>query len=436
MRLKDYGRKPALRKEFVQNPELLTIGVDISKGSHSACFGTKSRVLTKKFDFTNSRDGFYKFESNIRTLCKRHACKQVLIGMEPSGLYWYGLYERLKKCGFGVCLVNCMAVKNNRKTLPDGSSKTDQKDAYSIHDLMVQGKFFLPVERDPELAAAYRLMRKHMIMKKRISRVRNHIRGALHLAFPELNNEINNLTMPTSLRFLQSNPTPESVTRNGKKRFMKKWQPRKRSGQWRPEKFSRIYDLARQSIGIRDPQRIDEFEIKTMANDLADALDKSQLWLDKAIELICDRDDFELLLSLPRIGKPTATAILTAIGNIDEFSCGKQLVKLAGLDIRLYQSGSSIKKRPRITHIGSGYLRHWVYHYALRLISFDPNFQSLFERRKNSSPGKGAGQRALVAISDKVLRIIYRMLKNQEKYTPVKDKIVAAYYQQPKNMAA
>ena len=92
MRLKDYGRKPALRKEFVQNPDLLTIGIDVSKDSHSACFGTKSMVLSKKFEFHNSREGFQKFEHNIRNLSKRNACKQVLIGMEPSGLYWYGLY--------------------------------------------------------------------------------------------------------------------------------------------------------------------------------------------------------------------------------------------------------------------------------------------------------------------------------------------------------
>lgn len=435
MRLKDYGRNPRLRKEFVQNPELLTIGVDISKGTHSACFGMKSTILTKKFDFTNSREGFQKFESQIRILCQRYSCKQVLIGMEPSGLYWYGLYQRLKKCGFGVCLVNCLAVKNNRKTLPDGSSKTDQKDAHSIYDLMSQGKFFLPVERDTELAAAYRLIHKHMFIKKRISRIRNQLRGALHLSFPELNDEINDLTMPTSLRFLQSNPTPESVMRNGKKRFLQKWQPRKRCGQWRQEKFNRIYELAKISIGIKDPQRIDEFEIKTMTKDLADTVAKSQLWLEKAIELVKDRDDFNRLLSLPRIGKPTATAILTAVGNINEFTCGKQLVKLAGLDIRLYQSGTSIKKRPRVTHIGSGFLRHWLYHYSLRLITFDPHFQSLFERRKKSSPGKGSGQRALVAISDKVLRIVYRMLKEHEKYTPEKDKTIAAYYQRAQKAA-
>ena len=60
---------------------------------------TKSKILTKKFDFVNSREGFHKFESNIRSLCQRSACKQVLIGMEPSSLYWYGLYERLKNWG-------------------------------------------------------------------------------------------------------------------------------------------------------------------------------------------------------------------------------------------------------------------------------------------------------------------------------------------------
>jgi hypothetical protein len=124
----------------------------------------------------------------------------------------------------------------------------------------------------------------------------------LHLSFPELNDVIKDLTLPTSLRFLQSNPTPESVMRNGKKRFMQKWQPRRRCGQWRPEKFSLIYELAKQSIGLKDPQRIDEFEIKTMAHDLEDAVTKAQMWLDKAIELVCQRDDFALLMSLPRIG--------------------------------------------------------------------------------------------------------------------------------------
>ena len=435
MRLKDYARNHKKRKEYVQQPGLLLVGVDVSKSKHDACIGTQAGVICRKFEFIHCREGFRLFESALRKKIFRYRCKRVLIAMEPSGIYWYALFERLKSCGYGVCLVNCKAVKNNRKTMQYGESKTDEKDAYSIFDLLQQGKFFLPVERDPELKAAYRLMQRHMAMKRRVSRVRNQLRAAIHLAFPELNALIKDLTLPTSLRFLQANPTPRSITRNGLRRFMEKWQPRRRCGQWRPEKFQLIYNLAKTSIGLRDPYRTDEFEINTLAKDLADALGKQTIWLNKAIELLEHRADYRLLLQLPRIGKPTAAAILTAIGDINEYKNGKQLVKLAGIDLILFESGSSIIKRPRISHIGSAFLRHYLYHYAKRVVAHEGHFKTLHERRKKRSPGKGAGQRALVAVSDKVIRIIYRMLKDQERYNPRRDHIIAQYYETQRKAA-
>jgi len=428
MRLKDYARNLEKRKVYVQQPGLLLIGVDISKTKHDACIGIKNEVIQRKLTFAHSREGFQMFEKAIRKNMFKAKCRRVLIGMEPSGIYWYALYERLRSCGYGVCLVNCQAVSNNRKTMPDGVNKTDEKDAYSIFDLLAQGKFLLPVQRDPELMAAYRMMQRHMALKKRISRLRNQLRQAIHLAFPELNPLIKDLTLPTSLRFLKANPTPRSIRYNGCRRFMEKWRPRWRCGQWRPEKLERIYELAGTSIGLKDPHRINEFEIKALTQDLADAVEKSKMWLDQAISLIEHRNDFHLLLHMPRIGKPTACAILTAIGDVQEFAYGKQLVKLAGLDIRRFESGLTVKKRPRISHIGSGYLRHWLYHYAKRLVAFDPQFKALHQRRKRNSPGKGSGQRALMAVSDKIIRIVYRIVKDNEKYSFKKDQFIARQY--------
>jgi hypothetical protein len=86
MRLKDYGRNPAKRKEYVSQKGLLLVGIDISKAKHDACIDT----------------------------------------------------------------------------LPGGKSKTDKKDVHSIFDLLCQGKFLLPVVRDPDLQAAYRMMQPHM----------------------------------------------------------------------------------------------------------------------------------------------------------------------------------------------------------------------------------------------------------------------------------
>lgn len=428
MSLKEYARPPQQRKAYVQQPGLLLVGVDVSQAKHNACIGTQIGITCRKLAFTHSREGFRRFEQTLKDHLVKNSCRRLLIAMEPSGIYWQGLYDRLQSCGYDVCLVSCQAVHNNRKTMQETTSKTDAKDAYSVLDLLRQGKFFLPVARDAELQAAYRLMHRHMALKKRVSQLRNQLRAAIHLTFPELNPMIKDLTQPTSLRFLQAHPTPAAILRHGRQHFLEAWQPRQRCGQWRPQKCQQLYELAQHSIGLIDPYRLDEFESTTLAHDLADALVKQQVWLDHAIALLEPRPDFQLLMPLPRIGAPTAAAILTAIGDIRQYANGKQLVKLAGLDVRLFESGSSIRQLPQISHMGSAYLRHWLYHYALRLVAHDPHFRAYYQRRKQQSPGKGAGQRALMAVCDKTIRMIYRILTDHAPYDPKKDKSMAEYY--------
>src|SRR5262245_31268268 len=179
-------------------------------------------------------------------------------------------------------------------------------------------------------------MRRAMALKKRGSQLRNQLRAAIHLAFPELHPLIKDLTQPTSLRFLQANPTPESIVRNGRSGFLDAWQPRRRGGQWRPETFQQLYDLDQHSSGLTDPTRIDAGSITALAYDLADTLTKHQCWLTQAITVLDHRADFQLLMQLPRIGQPTAAAIVTAIGDIEAYTNGQQLVNLAGLDLRVF----------------------------------------------------------------------------------------------------
>ena len=61
---------------------------------------------------------------------------------------------------------------------------------------------------------------------------------------------------------------------------------------------------------------LDVFAIPALAHDLADTLAQPQLWLDHAMALLEARPDCHLLLQLPRIGAPTAAAILTASGDL------------------------------------------------------------------------------------------------------------------------
>jgi transposase len=81
--------------------------------------------------------------------------------------------------------------------------------------------------------------------------------------------------------------------------------------------------LATASIGLQDPARLDECEITRLADALVDALTTQPLWLDQASALLAHREDYQLLWPRPRIGKPTAAAILTAMGDIHQYTNGQ-----------------------------------------------------------------------------------------------------------------
>jgi Transposase IS116/IS110/IS902 family len=110
-------------------------------------------------------------------------------------------------------------------------------------------------------------------------------------------------------------------------------------------------------MGLQAPARLAEVESTTRAGDRVDALTTDPLWRDQAIALLAPRADSQLLVQRPRLGQPTAAAILTAIGALHADQNGTQLVKRAGLALRVFASGSSMRKLPKIAHVGSASLR-------------------------------------------------------------------------------
>lgn len=185
MRRKESGRNPTRRKGYMQQPGLLLVGVDVSKAKHRACIGIQTNVRGQKLDCTHTREGCKRCEQTRREHLVKNSCRRLLMAMEPAGSYWQRLSERLRSCGYEVCLVRCQAVRNNRKTMPATISTTDEKDAYSVCDFLRPGTFFLPVERDAELQAAYRLLRRYLARKKRVGQLCNQLRAAIPLTLPE-----------------------------------------------------------------------------------------------------------------------------------------------------------------------------------------------------------------------------------------------------------
>jgi transposase len=134
MRLPEYGRNPNKRKAYVPHPALLLVGVEVSKAKHKACMGTQTTLSCRTLAFPHTREGFRRFEQPLQAHRVKNGRQPILIAMAPSGLYGQALYARLQNCGYEVCLGHGQAVRNNRTTMPDGTSKTDAKEAARVCD--------------------------------------------------------------------------------------------------------------------------------------------------------------------------------------------------------------------------------------------------------------------------------------------------------------
>ena len=166
--------------------------------------------------------------------------------------------------------------------------------------------------------------------------------------------------------------------------------------------------------GEKDPQ---------VLADLADHLDYLNTRIkaiEKEIKEFIDqtpdlKSQKNLLISIPGIGNITAARLLAEIGDISAFEGAPQLAAYAGLNPKGFQSGSSVRKKTRISKQGRSSLRCCLYLPAIVAMSHNPVIRSHCIRLSQRQLPK----MAIVAASmRKLLHLVYGVLKNQLPFDP------------------
>ena len=86
----------------------LVVGIDMAKESHVAqVTNYRGIVLTNRhLSFSNTMEGFEKLQRWMEAIQQKHRLSSVIIGMEPTGHYWWNLANWLTHKGLQVVLVN------------------------------------------------------------------------------------------------------------------------------------------------------------------------------------------------------------------------------------------------------------------------------------------------------------------------------------------
>ena len=127
------------------------------------------------------------------------------------------------------------------------------------------------------------------------------------------------------------------------------------------------------------------------------------------------RGQRELLLSIPGIGETTAAKLLGEIMDVKLYESARQLAAFSGLAPRLHQSGSSVKKRAKLSKTGAPRLRKALYFPAIVAMRHNPYVRDMSERLKER--GKCPMQ-VIGAAMRKLIHIAYGVLKSGKPFDP------------------
>ncbi len=157
--------------------------------------------------------------------------------------------------------------------------------------------------------------------------------------------------------------------------------------------------------------------------ELIDVLEKQiQAHRDSALELIGQHaklaQAFALITTIKGIAEAAAVQMLGELMVLPPDMTAKQWVAYAGLDPRLFESGSSVPKKPRISKAGNKYIRQALYMPALVAVGHEPNIKGYYLHLIEDNGLKK--MQALCAVMRKLLHAIHGMLKVNKKFDGVR----------------
>ena len=128
------------------------------------------------------------------------------------------------------------------------------------------------------------------------------------------------------------------------------------------------------------------------------------------------RADRDLLVSIPGVGPQTASTVLAELPALDRVPSAQAAAAYAGLAPREFQSGTSVRKKTRLSKAGNARLRTALYLPTLTAIRFNPILRGFFVRLVEDG-GKPKMQ-AVGACMRKLIMLCYGVLKSRTPFDP------------------
>lgn len=390
---------------------MIYAGVDIAKNDHVIdAVDELGEQVSKAMPFKNSEAGFERCVAWLEGVAEDPS--GVLVAMEATGHYWMACFSYLAARGYAVTVVNPMHVGAVRRIKNLSRVKNDRIDAWLIAETLRIGEFDPTRLATDELQSLKTLTRYRQSLRDQIAEVKTKATCLLDSYFPEYAGLFSNVFGAASMALLAKAQVPSAVSRMRASTIADTLSAASR-GRLGAEKAAEVRAAARRSVGIRLGEDAAAFEIREYV-DLIAYLSKKQGRADAQIEELLMRIE-PMVLTIPGISVALGAQIVAEIGDVGRFRNGASVVKYAGLNSGVSQSGQFEGKGLPISKTGSPYLRRAMWLAAESARKYDPGLRAFYDKKR----AEGKGHRvAVTAVARKLCHIVYAVMRDRVAYDP------------------
>lgn len=398
----------------------LVIGTDIAKANHVArAFNYRGIELGKRCLFQNDENGLLNLLAWAESLKEKYGMNDVILGVEPTGHYWFPLFHFLKPRQVQVVLVNPHHVKRSKELDDNSPTKNDIKDAKVVAKLVIDGRYTEPQLPEGIYAELRVLMNQRDRLNGDFNRVKGRIHNWLDRFFPEYTQVFKDWEGKASLITLKHFPLPQEIVQAGETSIVATW---KKEGVQRAVGAKRaelLYRKARKSIGLTEGATAAKHELAMYLEQYAMLCRQLEELMVLVAELVEQIPGAAEMMSIPCVKLVTVAGFLAEVGDLSKYDHSQQIVRHAGLSLRENSSGKH-KGETTLSKRGRCRLRAILYRAALTLVAKNPEFRALhfyFTTRRDNPLKK---KQSMIAICNKLIRVLFELGRKQKVYDATK----------------
>lgn len=418
--LETNGKFDKNKKLSFISDDMLILGCDVGSETHyMRAIDTRGRELSKSaYSFNNNQEGFRSAKEWAVRIAAEHDKGQIVLGLEPTGHYWFCIATWMIANGISVVQVNPYAVKQTKEVEDNSQLKDDRKDPKLIANLVKDGNFGMPYLPEKIYAELRRLsMFRDQLNEDRIRTI-NRMHREMKIYFPEYKEALGKVDGAFSLELLKEAPFPDELTALGEEGIRQIWHAAKLRGRGY-SRAGEILQYAKASVGIKEGSIAGKAAVKWFVQKILE-LDAELAVIENQINRKCQEIPHTgNVLEISGIGENTLSGILAEMGDISRFDDVKEIQKLSGLGLVACSSGKH-KGETKISYRGRKRLRYWLFQAAKSAVGHAEEFKELHMYYTTRADNPLKKMQSLIVIACKLLRIIYTILNTGTFYDPKK----------------